>query len=102
METRPDLNGDGDWAAGQGRPGDLQTQLPDAAKLHLQGELQHGETVGPELEVDEQDVAVQGATADIVQVQVLHYLPQIGVEDIGEEGVKHRAVLSLLLTLVIT
>ena len=93
---RIDLNVESDRAAGETGPGYLQTQLPDAAELHFQGKLQHGQTVGAELEVDEEDVAVQGPTAQVVQVQVLHYLPQVGVEDVGEEGVEHSALLSLL------
>ena len=45
--------------------------------------------VWPELEVDEEDVAVDGAAAKVVQVQVLHYLPQVGVDDVGQERVEH-------------
>ena len=97
IENWSDLDVDSDGAAGQTGPGYLQTQLPDAAKLHLQRELQHGEAVGPELEIDEKNVAMEGPAADIVQVQVLHYLTQVGVEDVSEEGVEHGAVLSLSL-----
>ena len=91
---RSDLNVESDGAAGQTGPGDLQTELPDTAVLHLQGQLQHGQTVGAELEVDEEDVAVQSPTAQVVQVQVLHYLPQVGVDDVGQERVEHPDLLT--------
>ena len=40
-------------------------------------------------EVDEEDVPVEGAHSKVVNVQVLHQLPQVGVEDVGEERVEH-------------
>ena len=86
---RTDLDIDSDGTTGQVRPGYLEAQLPDASVLHLNWELQEGQTVGSQLEVDEKDVSVQGTAADIIKVQVLHYLPQVGVEDVGEECVEH-------------
>ena len=50
--------------------------------------------VWPELEVDEEDVAVDGAAAKVVQVQVLHNLPQVGVDDVGQERVEHPDLLT--------
>ena len=40
-------------------------------------------------EVDEEDVPVEGSHSKVVDVQVLHQLPQVGVEDVGEERVEH-------------
>ena len=84
-----DLDVEGDRAAGQVGPRYLQAQLPDTAKLDLDRKLQDRETVGPQFEVDEENVTVESSAADIVQVQVLHNLAQVRVEDVGEECVEH-------------
>ena len=84
-----DLDVEGDRAAGQVGPRYLEAQLPDTAKLDLDRKLQDRETVGPQFEVDEENVTVESSAADIVQVQVLHNLAQVRVEDVGEECVEH-------------
>ena len=45
--------------------------------------------IWPEFEVDEEDVPVEGSHSKVVDVQVLDQLPQVGVEDVGEERVEH-------------
>ena len=47
------------------------------------------QSIRSELEVNEQNVPIEGSDAEVVYVQVLHHLPQVGVEDVGEEGVEH-------------
>ena len=45
--------------------------------------------VRPKFEVDEENVPVEGTHSQVVDVQVLDQLPQVGVEDVGEERVEH-------------
>ena len=59
--------------------------------LALKSEIQINsyQSIWPELEINQEDVPVDCPAAEIVDVEVLHYLPQVGVEDVGEEGVEH-------------
>ena len=59
--------------------------------LAIKGEMQINpyQSIWSELEINEKDVPVDCPAAEIVNVQVLHNLPQVGVEDVGEEGVEH-------------
>ena len=47
------------------------------------------QSIRSKFEVDEENVPVEGAHSQVVDVQVLDQLPQVGVEDVGEERVEH-------------
>ena len=98
------LNGDDNRRCVEARPRDFEAQLPDAPIFHLNRQLEESLTNGsieedrvfksnqcirPEFEVDEEDVPVEGPHSKVVNVQVLNQLPQVGVEDVGEERVEH-------------
>ena len=59
--------------------------------LYLEGDqvFKSNQCIRPKFEVDEENVPVEGSHSKVVDVQVLHQLPQVGVEDVGEERVEH-------------
>ena len=98
------LDGDDNGRGVETRPRDFEAQLPDAPVFHLNRQLEESlangsieddqvfksnQCIRPKFEVDEEDVPVEGSHSKVVDVQVLHQLPQVGVEDVGEERVEH-------------
>ena len=98
------LNCDDNRRCVEARPRDFEAQLPDASIFHLNRQLKESlanesieedrvfksnQCIGPEFEVDEEDVPVEGSHPKVVNVQVLNQLPQVGVEDVSEERVEH-------------